>query len=183
MPGPCAWLSAIRRYFAVLAVGNLLWEFAQMPLYSLWNTGTTPEIIFSAIHCTGGDMLIGTAALVGSLLVFGTSTWPNTRLLTVAIATFAVGLSYTIYSEHLNMARGAWSYSPLMPVLPGLGTGLAPLAQWLIIPLLAFALVRLPQRNRYGEKYAAKGLDLPTMAITTSQSTPVHLAHSTRRAS
>lgn len=183
MPGPSAWLSAIRRYFAVLTVGNLLWEFAQMPLYSLWNTGTKRQIIFSAIHCTGGDVLIGTAALFGSLLLFGTSTWPNGRFVTVAIATLAAGLIYTIYSEHLNTARGAWSYSPLMPVLPGLGTGLAPLVQWLVVPLLAFAFVRLPQVNRGSAKYAVRGLDLPTIAITTSQATRVDFERSIRRAS
>ena len=118
----------------------MIWEFAQMPLYSLRNTGSTREIIFAAIHCTGGDVLIGMAALVGSLLLFGTSTWPNVRFLTVAVPTLAAGLVYTVYSEHLNIARGAWSYSPLMPVLPGLGTGMAPLAQWLVVPLLAFTL-------------------------------------------
>ncbi len=183
MSVPVTWLTKIRRYLAVLTIGNLIWEFAQMPLYSLWNTGSTQEIIFAAIHCTGGDVLIGMAALIGSILLFGTSIWPNARFVIVAISTLAAGLVYTIYSEHLNTARGAWSYSPLMPVLAGLGTGLAPLTQWLVVPLLAFAFIRLPQMDRRSAKHSLSGLDLPTMAITTSSSTPDHLARSNRRAS
>jgi hypothetical protein len=104
----------------VLAVGNLAWEFAQMPLYTLWSTGSAREIVFAAVHCAGGDVLIGGAAL------FGTTAWPNSGFTVVAIAAVAAGLAYTVYSEHLNMAQNVWSYSAFMPVLPGLGTGLAP---------------------------------------------------------
>jgi hypothetical protein len=35
-----------------------------------------------------------------------------------------------------------WSYSPLMPVVPGLGVGLSPLVQWLVLPPLLIWLVR-----------------------------------------
>ena len=44
-------------------------------------------------------------------------------------------LRYTVYSEYLNtVVRGAWAYTEWMPTVPWLGTGLSPLAQWLIIP-------------------------------------------------
>ena len=29
-----------------------------MPLYTLWSTDTVGEIVFAAVHCTGGDILI-----------------------------------------------------------------------------------------------------------------------------
>lgn len=42
--------------------------------------------------------------------------------------------------HHLNTVfRRAWAYSELMPTLPWLGTGLAPLLQWLLIPPLALS--------------------------------------------
>ena len=56
-----------------------------------------------------------------------------------AAAAVALGLAYTVYSEHLNLARGAWAYSESMPTLPWLGTGLTPLAQWLLIPALSLS--------------------------------------------
>jgi len=31
-----------------------------------------------------------------------------------------------------------WAYSEFMPTLPVTGTGLSPLAQWIVIPLIAF---------------------------------------------
>ena len=138
----------MRRYLAVIVVGNLVWEAAQMPLYTLWRTGSAQEIAFAVVHCTGGDVLIAAVSLLGSLLLFGAGSWPRSRFMSVAAPTVALGLGYTIYSEHLNTASQAWTYSELMPVLPGLGTGLAPLAQWLVVPLLAFAAVRLLSRAK-----------------------------------
>jgi hypothetical protein len=129
-------------------------------------------------------VLIGGAALFGALLLFGTTAWPNSRFTVVAIAAVAAGLGYTVYSEHLNTtARNAWSYSAFMPVLPGLGTGLAPLAQWLVVPLLAFAASRLPSASQNRAIERANGPDLPIMGITTSRSTPANLARGNRRAS
>jgi hypothetical protein len=64
------------------------------------------------------------------------------RFLPVAVAAMALGLGYTAFSEWLNIGvRRAWAYSDLMPVLPWLGTGLSPLAQWLVVPALAFRSV------------------------------------------
>lgn len=132
-------LSAVRRYVAVIALGNLIWEFAQMPLYTLWRTGTAGEIVVAALHCTGGDVLIATASLLVALLAVNSPDWPHQRFLPVVVTAMAVGFGYTVFSEWLNIeVRRTWSYSDLMPTLPWLGTGLSPLAQWLTIPALAF---------------------------------------------
>lgn len=57
----------------------------------------------------------------------------------MATLTLVAGLAYTIFSEWLNTeVRGSWTYSDLMPRLPVNGTGLSPLAQWIVIPLAAF---------------------------------------------
>lgn len=140
---PVDWLSAIRRHTVVSAAGNLLWEFAQLPLYTLWRDGTVREILFAVLHCTGGDLLIAWSSLGAALLVFGRSRWPDERFAPVAVAAVAIGVGYTIFSEWLNVeVRGAWAYTELMPVVPGLGTGLSPLLQWIVIPGLAFASLR-----------------------------------------
>jgi hypothetical protein len=138
-----AWLSAIRRYLAVIALGNLVWEFAHMPLYTLWQIGTAGEIFFAVIHCTGGDVIIATVSLVLAILISGRSAWPRGRFLRVAATTVILGLSYTVFSEWLNVEiRRSWAYSDLMPTVPWLGVGLTPLAQWLVIPGLGFWQVR-----------------------------------------
>jgi hypothetical protein len=138
------WHAALRRYLVVIALGNLVWEFAHMPLYTIWTTGTWGEIAFAAIHCTGGDILIALSALTFALLALGSGAWPLERFRAVATLTIALGIGYTIFSEWLNIVvRAAWAYSDLMPVLPVLGfhVGLSPLLQWVVVPLVAFVWV------------------------------------------
>jgi hypothetical protein len=137
--GPPDRLATFRRYLAAVAVGNLAWEFAQMPLYTLWRTGTPGEIVFAALHCTLGDVLIAASSLVAALVLLGAPEWPRRRFLPVAAAAIAIGLGYTVYSEAVNLARGNWAYLELMPTLPWLGTGLSPVAQWLLIPAASLA--------------------------------------------
>src|SRR3546814_20048924 len=54
-PAGGEWLGAARRYVAAVAAGNLLWEYVQLPLYTIWYEGSTMEILFAVDHCTGGD--------------------------------------------------------------------------------------------------------------------------------
>ena len=59
----------------------------------------------------------------------------------MAPTAIALGAAYTILSEWLNVqVRRSWTYTAAMPVVPWLGTGLAPLLQWLLVPGLAFAI-------------------------------------------
>jgi hypothetical protein len=129
----------LRRYFLFVGLANLVWEVAHLPLYTLWWESDFRENAFAAVHCTGGDLLIATASLVLALLCFAERNWPDGSFLRVAAATVAFGVGYTVFSEWLNTAvRGSWAYTDRMPVVPILGTGLSPLAQWLVIPLAAF---------------------------------------------
>ena len=133
------WLRALRRYIFFVALANLIWEFAHLPLYTLWETGTVEEIAFAAIHCTGGDILIALSTVMLSLFLFGTGAWPGKRRLPVVAGTVVFGVAYTIFSEWLNIEiREAWAYSELMPVIPVLEAGLSPVLQWIIIPLAGF---------------------------------------------
>jgi hypothetical protein len=132
------WLRSIRRYLVVVALGNLLWEFAQLPLYTLWYEGSTNDILFAVAHCTGGDLLIAGTALLGALLVAGNSRWPQSRFHAVAAIALLGGLAYTVFSEWLNTEiRGSWAYTEVMPQLPLVGTGISPLAQWIVVPSIA----------------------------------------------
>ncbi|MDW3208173.1 MAG: hypothetical protein RLW87_20975 [Alphaproteobacteria bacterium] len=134
-----SWLRALRRYIFFVALANLIWEFAHLPLYTLWETGTAEEIVFAAVHCTGGDILIALSTIMLSLFLFGTGAWPGKRRLPVVAATVLFGVAYTIFSEWLNIeVREAWAYGDLMPVIPVLEAGLSPVLQWIIVPLAGF---------------------------------------------
>ena len=100
--GGGAWLGTLRRYMIFIAVANLAWEFAHMPLYTLWRTGTLSEIAFAALHCTGGDVLIALSAIMLALFLAGGPAWPAARSGQVAGLTLVFGLAYTLFSEWLN---------------------------------------------------------------------------------
>lgn len=128
---------------------NIVWEAAQMPLYSLWQQGSWYEIAFALVHCTLGDLLIGitVAAVSASVLFLLTKSSPKLTTVKFLGLFLAMGIGYTVFSEWLNVeVRGTWAYTEQMPVLPPLGTGLAPLLQWLIVPTLTWALMTR-QRN------------------------------------
>jgi hypothetical protein len=113
----------------------------QLPLYTLWRTGTPREIAFALFHCTGGDVLITTITLATAIAIARAFRWPlfGWRMVLAAII---LGAAYTIFSEWLNVEiRRSWSYSAAMPVLPWFETGLTPLLQWLIVPGLALPLI------------------------------------------
>lgn len=131
--------TTILRFLGAMAVGNLMWEIAHLPLYTLWVEGSWDEITYADLHCTVGDELIASICLLLSLVVTGRGVWPLKLFGAVAEVTILLALSYTVFSEWLNTeVRGAWAYREAMPRLPGLGTGLTPFLQWIVVPLLAF---------------------------------------------
>ena len=120
-----------------IAIGNLIWEFLHLPLYTIWQEATLFENAYAAIHCTAGDLIIAICALMLSLLLFGNQDWPKTQFFRVLTFTVFFGVLYTVYSEWVNIEiRQSWAYSELMPVVPILETGLSPLAQWIVLPIV-----------------------------------------------
>jgi hypothetical protein len=125
-------------YLALLLPSNLAWEAAQLPLYTIWTEASARAIAFAVLHCTVGDGMIGAFSLAAALVLLGAREWPVRRTAGVVVVATVVGLGYTVFSEWLNVEiRGAWAYAEAMPRLPLLGTGLAPVLQWLVLPPLA----------------------------------------------
>ncbi|HRQ64233.1 MAG TPA: hypothetical protein PKZ76_05090 [Xanthomonadaceae bacterium] len=127
----------VGRYLLLMVPASVAWEFAHMPFYTLWETGTRAEIAFAALHCSVGDWMIAAASLALAAILVGGRTWPQQRYLPVAALAVALGLAYTLFSEWLNVdLRQSWAYAGAMPRLPVLGIGLTPVLQWLILPVL-----------------------------------------------
>jgi len=122
---------------------------AQLPLYTIWSEPIGKQA-FAVLHCTIGDMMIAGLSLLAALALVGKPDWPGTGSRPVWLLLLVIGAGYTVYSEWLNVnVRGSWAYAPLMPTLPVIGTGLAPLLQWLVVPTLTlrFATGRSPWTN------------------------------------
>lgn len=140
-----SWLRGLRVYLGTMAVGNLAWETLQLPLYTIWGTGSVREQAFAVVHCTAGDLLIALSALTLALLMARDHRWPKDRFWPVAGLTISFGLGYAVFSEWLNVdVRASWAYSEWMPVIPlfGFRIGLSPLLQWIVVPAAAFRITR-----------------------------------------
>ena len=133
------------RYVPLLGALNLLWEIAHLPLYTLWDEGPPSFVAYAVVHCTLGDVAIGTLALVVALIATRAQSVATWRWRQVALFLVIPAVGYTALSEWINtVARGNWAYSALMPVVNfgGLEIGLSPLAQWLVVPPVALWLAR-----------------------------------------
>lgn len=141
IPENRSWFAVFRTYLCASAAANAVWEVSQLPLYTIWTTGTWREIAFAVLHCTTGDVMIAALSLLTALMLVGSQRWPSEGRRPVVISTIVIGLAYTAFSEWLNVkVRANWAYSDLMPVVPIIGTGLAPLLQWLVVPGLALRI-------------------------------------------
>lgn len=133
------------RYVLVLSTMMVAWEVLQLPLYTIWQEAGAGYIAFAVAHCTAGDAVIGTAALLIALVTTragGITSWP--WMLIAGVSTL-IGLAYTAASEWVNTSvRQSWQYSALMPVIQvsGVTIGLSPILQWIAVPPLAIYAAR-----------------------------------------
>ncbi|MBI5042032.1 MAG: hypothetical protein HZB57_12785 [Gammaproteobacteria bacterium] len=125
---------------------ELFWEFAQLPLYTLWQRNDWGYILFSLAHCTAGDLLILLVCYELVALLTRNRSWFAGRTLLNGVVFTLVGAAYTVYSELTNAIPGGdWGYTGQMPIVPVLGIGATPLLQWLLIPPLLLWLMRRPR--------------------------------------
>ena len=151
---PAARRYLLRAYLPCFAGLNLAWELAQLPLYTIWRQADVPYIAFAVLHCTIGDVLIGGAALLLALVLTRSGPLARWQWPALAIVATLIGFSYTVLSEWVNTSiRQSWTYSGLMPVIAisGAAIGVAPIAQWLILPSLILWLTqwRLKRREHF----------------------------------
>ena len=143
---PAAWRFVLGRYLPVLAVLSLLWEIAQLPLYTLWTQANSIYIAYAVLHCTIGDVLIGFGSLLAALIVTGAGPLQAWRWISVGAITVVSGFVYTVFSEWMNtVVHAHWAYSELMPVVtmgPIGSIGLSPLLQWIAVPIVALVISR-----------------------------------------
>jgi hypothetical protein len=143
-------IDTAKRYLAYSLLGHLAWEVLQLPLYTIFRTASAAQNVFAVLHCTGGDILIAAITLGIGYVMASKGVWPDGRrvYLRVASVTVASGLLYTALSEWFNTTvLHAWAYTPAMPVIPPYGIGVAPLAQWIIVPSVAFLFAARRMRS------------------------------------
>ncbi len=126
---------------------NGLWEAAQLSLYTLSQDTDRQRIVSYVLHCVAGDVLIATFLFLFAAAIFRDFAWPSRRPWSGGLAVISGGLIYTAFSEWYNVYQaGAWGYAGTMPLV--FGIGLAPVLQWLVVPVLTIVVFRRWMRGR-----------------------------------
>src|SRR3546814_14924807 len=83
-----------------------------------------------------------------ALFLAGQPAWPRSGSRRVIVTTVILGLSYTLFSEWLNIEiRQSWAYRDVMPVIHLVDFGLSPVTQVILVPLAAFWWASRPKRT------------------------------------
>jgi hypothetical protein len=142
-----------RRYAIFIAVSNLAWEIAQLPLYTIWDALPLRDSLWAAMHCASVDWVIAMAAFCAGVIIAGDPHWPSRSFARTTAVITLLGLMYTVFSEWRNVEIvQRWAYASAMPTIGPLDTGVSPLLQWLTLPPLALLWAKRRQRLKQDEK-------------------------------
>lgn len=136
---------------------NYPWEMLQAPFFAGMPEMRHWDAVRECSWATLGDAALLVVAFWAGAAVQRTRTWLLHPRAPAIAAFLATGLLATIALEWLaTNAWDRWQYAARMPTLPVLGTGLTPLLQWLVLPLLLLWLVR--RQLRGGAALAARAV-------------------------
>ena len=116
----------------VFFILNFIWEISQAFLYAPHYVGIS-GLITVHLRASLGDILIIFVILLLDVIIFSrifqekTGPW---RFLAIFLAGFVLA----VLVEKYALANGRWAYNDMMPIIPGLNVGLAPILQMMLIP-------------------------------------------------
>lgn len=122
---------------------HFVWEFVQVPTYTGMAELPHWEAIKLCLSATFGDVGFALTAFWLASLAARRRDWILRPTRFPAAIFVVVGIVLTVGFEYYytNISL-RWTYSDLMPLVPPFGTGLSPLLQWLVVPLLVAWLTR-----------------------------------------
>lgn len=154
--GPVPFTARVR-FLAIFILFMFLlhfsWEILQAPLFARMPVMSHWQGTLICLKATFGDVGIALASFAVAALWQRDSRWflsPTNGALAGYLAT---GVLITIAFEwHAVYWAGRWSYSALMPIVPVLRVGAAPVLQWIVIPLVVLFFLqrhdsRTPKRH------------------------------------
>ena len=135
---------------ALAFVLNLVWEIAQVRLYTIWAAADGMSVAWALLHCTLGDVMIALVMFALAGVVLWRADWPASRPWTGGAIVVIGAMAFTAWSEWYNVYRvGNWGYTASMPMI--FGIGLSPLLQWLILPPVIVVAYRMLGSLLFGQ--------------------------------
>lgn len=122
---------------------HYVWEFLQVPTYAGMADLNHWEGIKICTSATIGDVGFALTAFWVTALAARSRRWIVESKPWQLGLFMAVGIGLTVGFEYYYTEISLrWTYSELMPRVPPFGTGLSPLIQWIVVPLLVVSLTR-----------------------------------------
>jgi hypothetical protein len=128
---------------------HFAWEMMQAPLFDSMNGLGFARGTWVCARSSLADLALSLVSYGVAAVVQGTRAWLlRPRPIGIAVY-FTIGIASTVVIELLAVYHGGrWSYAPAMPRVAGIG--LAPLLQWVIVPMLTLWVARrYLQRGRH----------------------------------
>ncbi len=122
---------------------HFVWEALQVPTYAGMSEMAHWPATLLCTRATVGDVAFALTAFWITALAARSRRWfMNPKPWHIGLF-LGIGIALTIGFEWYYIeVSGRWIYSDLMPRLPLFGTGLGPLAQWLVVPMLVLFMLR-----------------------------------------
>ncbi len=125
----------------LVAVGfNYVWELAQSPLYA--GMSDFSRMLWHCFAPSLGDGLLVLLIFAAGWVALRRRDWfvrPGVRGYALMLsAGFVIAVSVELLAVYV---LGRWEYNARMSLLPGLGVGLLPVAQMLLLPPIIFRVV------------------------------------------
>jgi len=124
-------------------VFHFVWEFLQVPTYAGMAEMEHWPATLICTQATIGDVGFALSAYWATALASRSRFWFQAPRPWQIGLFLAIGILLTIGFEwyYINIS-GFLVYSYLMPLVPPFGTGLSPLVQWVIVPLLVLLVMQ-----------------------------------------
>lgn len=132
--------------YGLLTLGlHYAWEMGQAPWFEEFAGTPWGEHALPCLRAAAGDLLIATAAFALTAALFRRWSWPiQPGWRRPALVWIGTGLVATVVFEHWAVLAGRWTYTASMPTIAGIGV--LPLLQWIVVPVVTLALLRLAGR-------------------------------------
>lgn len=133
----------------VFTYGSLIafvWEIYQMPFFESEALSAHQLTVRCGVASLGDGLILLAGYVLASLS--GGRCWPWKAAPAAYVIYFGFGLVVAILVENIATSLPlsslfSWRYSDFMPVIPGIGMALIPIAMWIIVPALTLGLLRL----------------------------------------
>ena len=126
--------------FIVSVLLNYPWELAQAPLYvGLERYDAT--VFWHCLIASVGDGIMVLLILAAGWIILRKPDWFVGPGISGYVVMIAAGLLLAVLVEWLGLrVLRRWQYTDSMPLIPGLGFGVVPIAQMLILPPIIFRI-------------------------------------------